>query len=132
MVCCGLPTARGVGHHAPSIRLGDLDSSIALSLESHGHLLISIIDSFGGEFPAVLLVSSFCDPSLRSAPHRLPAYPAETTVVKRFQFRPVFFFQSPAFASPECYIDNNHCIEPATDVHPNLFVAEHLPVHRVE
>jgi hypothetical protein len=58
MVCCGLPPTRGVGHHAPTIRLGDLDSSIALSLESHPHLRISIIDSIVGEFPAVLLVSS--------------------------------------------------------------------------
>jgi hypothetical protein len=59
MVNCGLPTARGVEHHAPSIRLGDLDSLIALSLESHRHLRISIIDSIVGEFPAVLLVPSF-------------------------------------------------------------------------
>jgi hypothetical protein len=35
IVCWGLPTGRGVVHHAPSIRLGDLDSFIALSLESH-------------------------------------------------------------------------------------------------
>ena len=46
MACFGLPVGRGVGHHAPSIRLGDLDFSIALSLESHRHLRISIIDSF--------------------------------------------------------------------------------------
>jgi hypothetical protein len=60
MVCVGLPTFRGVGHHAPSILLGDLDFSIALlSLESHWHLCISIIDSIVGKFPAVLLVSLF-------------------------------------------------------------------------
>jgi hypothetical protein len=58
MVCVGLPAFRGVGHHAPSIFLGDLDFSIALSLESHRHLRISIIESIVGEFPAVLLVSS--------------------------------------------------------------------------
>jgi hypothetical protein len=34
MVCCGLPIGRGSEHHAPSIRVGDLDFSIALSLES--------------------------------------------------------------------------------------------------
>jgi hypothetical protein len=56
MVCCGLPVGRGVGHHAPStIRLGDLDSSTTLSLESHRHLRTSIIDSsIVGEFAAVL------------------------------------------------------------------------------
>jgi hypothetical protein len=59
MVCCGLSVCRGVGHHGPRIRLGDLDVSIArLSLESHRHLRISIIDSIVGEFPAVLLVFS--------------------------------------------------------------------------
>jgi hypothetical protein len=57
--CCGLRVCRGVGHHATSIRLPDLEFSIALSLESHRHLRISIIDSIVGEFPAVLLVSSF-------------------------------------------------------------------------
>jgi hypothetical protein len=53
-------------------------------------------------------------------------------VVKRFQSRPVFFFQSPAFASPECYIDNNRLIDPATGIDQNLFVTECLPLHRVE
>jgi hypothetical protein len=37
MVCCGLPAARGVGHLAPSIRLGDLDSSIAAAAERRGN-----------------------------------------------------------------------------------------------
>ena len=55
MVCCGFPARRGVGHHAASIRLGDLDISIALSLESHRILRTSIIDSIVGEFPAALL-----------------------------------------------------------------------------
>jgi hypothetical protein len=55
MVCYGPPVGRGVGQHAPSIRLGDLDSSITLILESHRHLRTSIIDSIVGEFPAVLL-----------------------------------------------------------------------------
>jgi hypothetical protein len=72
MVCWGLPVGRGVGHHAPSIRtllecallappvrpmLGDLDSSIMLSLESHRYLLRTTysIDAIVGEFAAVLL-----------------------------------------------------------------------------
>jgi hypothetical protein len=59
MVCCSLPVCRGGRHHAPSIRLGDLDSSIALSLESHHRLRIAIIDSIVGEFPADLLVFLF-------------------------------------------------------------------------
>jgi hypothetical protein len=50
-----LPVDRGVGHHAPSIRLGDFDFSIMLSLESHRHLRTSIIDSIVGELVAVLL-----------------------------------------------------------------------------
>jgi hypothetical protein len=134
MVCCGLPVGRGVGHHARSIHLGDLDFSTALSLESHRHLHISIIDSIVGEVPTVLLTFFVRDPFLRYIPHRPLAYPAETTtVVKRFQFRPVFFFQSsPAFAPPECYVDNNRLIEPATHVHRNPFVTEHLPVRGVE
>jgi hypothetical protein len=41
------------------IRLGDLDSSIALSLESHPHLRTSIINFIVGEFPAVILTVSF-------------------------------------------------------------------------
>jgi hypothetical protein len=53
-------------------------------------------------------------------------------VVKRFQFRPVFFFHGPAFASSECYIVNNRLIDPATNGAWDLFVAEHLPVHGVE
>jgi hypothetical protein len=59
MVCCGLPVGRGVGHHAPKIRLGDLDSSITLSLGSHRHLRTSIIDSIVGESAAVLVTFSF-------------------------------------------------------------------------
>jgi hypothetical protein len=55
---CGLPACRGVGHHAPSIRLGDLDFSIALSLENHRRHRTSIIDSIVGEFPAALLACS--------------------------------------------------------------------------
>jgi hypothetical protein len=35
MVSCGLPVDLGLGHHAQSISLGDLDLSITLSLESH-------------------------------------------------------------------------------------------------
>jgi hypothetical protein len=57
--CCGLLVGHGVGHYAPSIHLEDLDFSIALSLESHRHLRISIIDSIVGEFSAVLLTFSF-------------------------------------------------------------------------
>jgi hypothetical protein len=49
-------TSRVVGHHAASIRLGDLDISIALTLESHRSLRTSIIDSIVGEFPAALVV----------------------------------------------------------------------------
>jgi hypothetical protein len=96
----GLPVGRGVRQHAPSIRLGDPDAFIALSLESHRHLRISIIDAIVGEFPAVLLVFSFVIPFLRHIPHRPPAYPAETTVVKRFQFRPVFLLAEPSFHFP--------------------------------
>jgi hypothetical protein len=60
MVCCGLSVGGGDGHHAPTIRLGDLDFSILMSLgESHRHLHISIIDSIEGEIPAVLLTFSF-------------------------------------------------------------------------
>jgi hypothetical protein len=60
MVCCGLPACRGVGHHAPSIRLGDLDFSIVLSLVNHRNLRSSItIDSIVGEFSAALLTNSF-------------------------------------------------------------------------
>jgi hypothetical protein len=55
----GLPAGRGVGHYAPSTRLGDHDSFIALSLESHRHLRISIIESIVGEFATVLLTCSF-------------------------------------------------------------------------
>jgi hypothetical protein len=59
MVSCGVPDGRAVGHHAPSIRLEDLDFSITLSLESHRHLRTSIIDSIVGEVAAVLLAISF-------------------------------------------------------------------------
>jgi hypothetical protein len=79
MVCCGLPVGRPVEHHAPSIRLlGDLDFSIALSLESHRHLYTFIIDSIVGVF-----VIRF---SAMSHIFKLHMDPAETTVVKRFQF----------------------------------------------
>jgi hypothetical protein len=50
MVCRRLPAGRGVGEHAPSIRLGDRAFFIALSFESHRHLRISIIESIVGEF----------------------------------------------------------------------------------
>jgi hypothetical protein len=33
--------------------------------------------------------------------HRQAAHPAETVMVERFQFGPVFFFQCPAFTSPK-------------------------------
>jgi hypothetical protein len=46
-----------VVHHAPSIRLGDLDSSIAL--ESHRHLRVSINVSIVGEFATIPLTCSF-------------------------------------------------------------------------
>jgi hypothetical protein len=59
MVCCGLHVGRGFGHNAPSIRLGDLDFSIKLNLESHRHLRASIIESIVGEFAAALLTFSF-------------------------------------------------------------------------
>jgi hypothetical protein len=57
MVCCGLPIGHGPEHHAPSIRVGDLDFSITLSLESHRQFLTFIIDSIVAEFAAVLLTS---------------------------------------------------------------------------
>jgi hypothetical protein len=56
---CLLRSGRCVGHHAPRIRLGDLYAFIALSLQSHRHLRISIIDSIVGEFAAVLRTCSF-------------------------------------------------------------------------
>jgi hypothetical protein len=58
IVCWGLPTGRGVGHHAPSISLGDLDAFITLSLQSHRHLRIPIIDSIVVEFATLLLARS--------------------------------------------------------------------------
>jgi hypothetical protein len=59
MVCWRSPTGLAVVHHAPSIRLGDLDSSIALSLESHRHLRVSINVSIVGEFATIPLTCSF-------------------------------------------------------------------------
>jgi hypothetical protein len=58
MACCNFPVGRGAGHHAPSIRLGDLDFSITLSLEPSASSY-SIIDSIAGAFVAVLLTFSF-------------------------------------------------------------------------
>jgi hypothetical protein len=55
MGCCGLLVGRRVRHHAPSIRLGDLDFSSTLNLESHRQFRTNIIDSIVGEFAAVLL-----------------------------------------------------------------------------
>jgi hypothetical protein len=84
--------------------------SIALSLESHRHLRTSIIDcsSIAGELVSSsssnLFVRDRSVSLLLYIPHRPLAHPAETTVVKRFQYLPVFFFQSPAFAPPECYV----------------------------
>jgi hypothetical protein len=43
---------------APSIRLGDLDSFIALSLASHRHLRVSINESIVGESATIRL--TFC------------------------------------------------------------------------
>jgi hypothetical protein len=43
------PTGRGVVHHAPRIRLGDIGGFITLSLESHRHLRVSINESIVGE-----------------------------------------------------------------------------------
>jgi hypothetical protein len=62
-------------------------------------------------------------------PHRQAAHPADTVMVERFQFGPVFFFQCPAFTSPKCYISDNRLVESATDMHGYLSVAEHLLVH---
>jgi hypothetical protein len=42
-------TGRDVVHHAPRIRLGDLDCFITQSLESHPHLRVSINKSIVGE-----------------------------------------------------------------------------------
>jgi hypothetical protein len=47
-------------------------------------------------------------------------------MVQRFQFRPVGFFQCPAFSPPECYIANSRFVEPATDTYRDPFVAKHL------
>jgi hypothetical protein len=89
--------SNGVGHHAPSIRLGDLDFSIALSLESHRHLRTSIIDSIAGEFPEALLTCSFVIHLISST---CTSCGDSCAVVKPFQFPPVFFLQSPAFTPP--------------------------------
>jgi hypothetical protein len=43
-------------------------------------------------------------------------------MVERFQFGYVCFFQCPAFASPEYYIDNNRLVESATDIDRYLFL----------
>jgi hypothetical protein len=52
--------------------------------------------------PAALLSNLFVrDPFLCYIEHRSLAHPAETTVVKRFQFLPFFFFQSLVFTDPE-------------------------------
>jgi hypothetical protein len=66
------------------------------------------------------------NPFLCYIPHRPPAYLAKTAMVKRFQFEPVCFFQCPAFASPEHYIDGSRLIEPETDIDLDLFVASFL------
>jgi hypothetical protein len=59
IVCWGLPTGRGIGHHASSLSLVYLDAFIMPSLQSHRHLCMSIIDSIVDEFAAVLLTRSF-------------------------------------------------------------------------
>jgi hypothetical protein len=44
----GLPVGRGVGHHAPSIRLGDLDSFTVLMHSARlTHSLLGITMEFG-------------------------------------------------------------------------------------
>jgi hypothetical protein len=53
----GIPVYRTVVLN--TMRRGDLDFSIVLSLESHRHVRISIIDSIVDAFPAVLLTYSF-------------------------------------------------------------------------
>jgi hypothetical protein len=45
-------------------------------------------------------------------------------MMEHLQFGSVCFFQCPAFAPPECYIDNKRLIESATDIDRYLFVAE--------
>jgi hypothetical protein len=59
----------------------------------------------------------------------IPLTCSETSMGERFQFGSVCFFQCPAFASPECYTDNNRWIESATDIDRYLFVAEQLLVN---
>jgi hypothetical protein len=128
MVCCGLPNdARGVEHHAPSIRLGDLGSSIALSLESHRHLRISIIDSIAGELPAVLLVSSVVI-RLSAMSHIVHLHILRRRHDEFFQF-PCFLLAEPSFRIPRLLnilttIDNNRLIDP--DIRRNLFGREHF------
>jgi hypothetical protein len=58
IVCWGLLVAALLGHHAPPY-LGDLYAFISLSLQSHRHLRISIIDSIVGEFATSRLTRSF-------------------------------------------------------------------------
>jgi hypothetical protein len=126
MVCCGLPVGRGVGHHhAPSIRLGDLDFSITLSLESHRHLRTSIIDSIVEDFAAVLLTVSFV---IRfSALSHIVQLHGETFPVWTYLLLSV-----PNFHFPESYIMKKRLIEPAKDIYRDRFVAEYLLVHLIE
>jgi hypothetical protein len=75
-----------------------------LSLESHRHLRVSITDSIVGEPATILLTYLFVlDPFLCYIPYRQPTHLAEISMVERFQFGSVCFFQCPAFASPEYY-----------------------------
>jgi hypothetical protein len=118
MICWRLPTGRDVVHHAPRIRLRDLDCSITLSLESHRSISSRshqrVYCGWVCNHSSNLIV---LDPFLCCIPHRQPAHPAETSMVEHFQFGSVLcFFQCPAFASLECYIDNNRLVEPATDI----------------
>jgi hypothetical protein len=84
MVCCGFPGSRAVGHHAPSIRLGDRDCN-TLRLESHRHLRISTIASIVGEFAtSIRLTCSFMIHLSCYIPNRQIPHPAETAMMESF------------------------------------------------
>jgi hypothetical protein len=69
MVWLGSPYWSAVVHHAPSIRLGDLDFHCT-EFESHRHLRVSINVSIVGEFATIPLTLFVRDPFLCYIPHR--------------------------------------------------------------
>jgi hypothetical protein len=79
-------------------------------VEPSRHLRVSINESIVGESARTIPLT--CSFMIRFS----ATNSAETAMDERFQFGSVSFFQCPAFASPECYIDNNRLMESATGV----------------